>query len=277
MSNDEKPTETPTGTPRKRGFIRKFLFPERLACIFCDDELPFDSDYSACEVCLNKLNEKFCSVCGRPVAIPGVCDNCDSRAGTDYKWSFALARSAAAYEGYFRGAVARFKYGGAKYLAKYFARFMLDVYNRASAESGFCADVITYVPLHTKRLRARGYNQAKLLAECLGGLLGLPVADALVKNTHTVNLARLKSEERRLAIKDSFSLNTRTMSDITGKKALLIDDVFTTGSTVNECARMLRTAKSSDIFVLTMCSVAAPKTGGTKIKLKKLKSERLKR
>jgi competence protein ComFC len=195
------------------------------------------------------------------------------------KWEFSGARSSLVFDGEIKSLIYRFKYGGEKYLARFIAEFLCDTYY----ESDFTADIVTFVPLHKKRERKRGYNQAALLAAALGSLINKPVLATLTKNSHTRNMARLNFKQRQKLIEGSFSpiygknadnadnkgsmpdIVCSDMSDITAdnppenplknKNVLLIDDVFTTGATANECASRLIKSGCAEVFVLTAASV----------------------
>jgi ComF family protein len=111
-------------------------------------------------------------------------------------------------------------------------------------------EVLVPVPLHPKRLRQRGYNQASLLAQELSKIIGLPVdEDALIRAQDVVPQARTKSAaERRQNVRHAFACN-RNMAD---KQILLIDDVCTTGATLDACAIALKTAGASSVWGLTV-------------------------
>lgn len=103
-------------------------------------------------------------------------------------------------------------------------------------------DLITAVPLHSKRQRARGFNQAEEIAKELSRLLNTPYLPLLVRKKETLNFAKIKDkEQRQLLTEDLFTLNTRYEQHIRGKSILLIDDVWTSGATLLACASKLPT------------------------------------
>ncbi len=144
--------------------------------------------------------------------------------------------------------VHKLKYGGEKYLAEIMAEFMADEYY----ENEFTADIITYVPMHAKKQHKRGYNQSKEIAVSLSNILNLPLVDTLERIKFTENLARLNKFERAKTIKNAIALNKDV--NIVDRNILLIDDVFTTGSTCNECSKLLKKGKCGKIFVLTFAT-----------------------
>jgi ComF family protein len=117
--------------------------------------------------------------------------------------------------------------------------------------SGIDVDVILPVPLHPARLRAREFNQSLLLADQLGRYLALPVsATNLVRTAATEPQTTLTRQARLQNLRKAFAV--RRPQDIAEKRILLVDDVFTTGTTLNECAKTLRKAGSGPVFALTL-------------------------
>lgn len=225
-------------------YLADIIYPHGIKCIICGEELPIETPYCVCERCVLERNTTFCLNCGRPVPpMNSICGNCYS-----HTQNFVKARSVFAYKDNAAALIKRFKYGGARYLARPLAEFMADVYH----EEGFECSYITYVPLHEKRLRSRGYNQAELLALRVGEILGLPVLPMLRKTVHTKNMARLDRAGRARLIVDTFAFDTSV--DLRKKSVLLIDDVMTTGATVNECARVLLQHRVGEVNVLTVAS-----------------------
>lgn len=112
-------------------------------------------------------------------------------------------------------------------------------------------DVIVPVPLHRERLRQREFNQSLLLADHIGRVLGIPVSYTnLIRTTPSPPQTTLSKKSRLKNLRGAFAL--QYPREIIKKRVLLIDDVFTTGATVNECAKSLRKAGSSDVLVLTL-------------------------
>ena len=120
---------------------------------------------------------------------------------------------------------------------KNMADYMADAY----IENGLSADLITFVPMPIKRQKTRGYNQGFVIAQKLSEILNIPCIETLRRIKETANLARMNRKERAEAISDSFGI----LSDcsVKDKNILLVDDVFTTGATTNECSRVLKKYK----------------------------------
>lgn len=150
------------------------------------------------------------------------------------------------YDGVVRRAVMQLKFGNRRYLAEVMAKDMAFFVSQK-------ADIITFVPMHTKRQRARGYNQSELIAEKLGSIVNVPVKGLLVKNKNTPQQSRIKNRDQRKknvlgtfsAIKDA---------DIKGKNIVIIDDVITSGITVAECAKELGKLHPAKINVLSFAA-----------------------
>ena len=165
------------------------------------------------------------------------------------RWQAAIdgIRSPFRFEGVIREAVHQFKYQNLRALADPLA-VMLQQYLSANPLD---FDVLVPVPLHRKRLRERGYNQARLLAQELGRLINIPVLDdVLVRRKHTPPQARTATiEERARNITDAFAcLDNR----LRGRHVLLLDDVATSGSTLNACAAVLKASGTAAVWGLVV-------------------------
>ncbi len=148
--------------------------------------------------------------------------------------------------------ISRFKFRGAARLAKPLGTLLADYADREFLFSEF--DLLVPVPLHRQRLRDRGFNQSLLLARRIAKIHSLPVdTAALQRIRHTQPQTELSGPERRKNIRQAFAVS-RTGS-ISGKRVLLIDDVFTTGATVQECAKTLLRAGAQQVDVLTLARV----------------------
>ncbi|MDR2615092.1 MAG: ComF family protein [Oscillospiraceae bacterium] len=141
--------------------------------------------------------------------------------------------SALRYEGGVRRGFLRYKFSGDYWLGEVFGEILAGVVFEAL---GVEFDAVTWVPLSARRLRKRGYDQAKILAETVAGLLGLPLVPALVKKRDTTANSSLKKAAERLP---NVSGAYEPLSGIEGLRLLLIDDVLTTGATLSECAGAL--------------------------------------
>ncbi|MBQ5778233.1 MAG: ComF family protein [Oscillospiraceae bacterium] len=151
------------------------------------------------------------------------------------------------YEGDVRNALIRYKFGG---LSKYAVDFSayLEACIREGIPDGY--DVISWVPLSKKRLRSRGYDQARLLAEEVSKRLGTQAVRTLIKSRDTAPQSRQPDASKRTA--NVLGAYETASFDPTGKRIVLIDDILTTGSTVSECARILKTAGADKVYIVTV-------------------------
>lgn len=156
-------------------------------------------------------------------------------------------RSPFRFEGAVRAAIISFKYRGVRALAPHLAA-LLDAYLAGNA---LPAEVLVPVPLHERRLRERGYNQSALLARELGRLAHLPVAgDALVRRHHSGQQARARDlAERYRNVAGAF---VGSGAGVVGRKVLLIDDVSTSGATLDACAAALKAAGAEGVWGLVL-------------------------
>jgi ComF family protein len=172
------------------------------------------------------------------------CDRCQNE-----NYNFDLARAPFEYAGEVVHIVHRLKYGGARYLAETFAQFMADTYFEQKLE----ADFVTFIPMYHKKEKNRGYNQAELIAKSVAEIIGLPLIPTLERVKQTTNFAKMNRSQRAEAVKGVYALSV-DKSELKGKRVLLIDDVFTTGATVNECSALLKSAKCNKVSILTFAT-----------------------
>ena len=153
------------------------------------------------------------------------------------------------YEGEVRGSLLRFKFRNRPGYAAAYANFM----RKCLDESGVSCDSITWVPLSARRLRERGYDQARLLAEELARTLGRPCVRLLEKTRHTKAQSSLRTrEQRRENVRGVY--RALDPGQIAGRRILLVDDIVTSGATMCECARVLRAAGAADVVCVTAAS-----------------------
>ena len=186
----------------------------------------------------------LCPKCGRPRSSAILCPNCVS-------WQAEIdgIRSPFRFDGAIRQAIHELKYRNLRAIAVLLAQ-LLDDYLTISPVPG---EVLVPVPLHRKRLRERGYNQSRLLAQELGKLTSLPVSDdCLIRERHTAPQARTTTvDERRSNVADAFSCRDQSLQD---KQVLLIDDVSTSGATLDACARALKEAGAASVWGLVLAT-----------------------
>jgi ComF family protein len=160
-----------------------------------------------------------------------------------------MARALAAFEGSVQGAIHRWKYEGKTHLTPFFADWMAEGLNRYWERNSL--DLLIPVPLHPQRLRERGFNQALLLAEELSRRTGIPYLKTILKKRKpTLPQVNLSGLEREKGLKGAFHVTEK--EELLGKSVLLVDDVYTTGATVNECSKVLVKEGAQKVDVLTL-------------------------
>jgi ComF family protein len=175
---------------------------------------------------------------------PHLCSDCLSDIH-----QFDRARAAGIYRGLLREIIQRFKYEGKTFLARPLAQLVTHI--AAGLADYQDLKLIIPVPLHPRRLRQRGFNQASLLARQLGSNLGLPVDYSLLKRSRwTEPQTGLSRKQRAKNVKGAFALINQ--KKVGGKGVLLLDDVITTGETVNQCVRVLKAGGARKVVVLTV-------------------------
>jgi len=199
-----------------------------------------------CPKCIDSMTliePPVCYKCGTPCQA-FQCDECYQR-----EYAFECARSAGIFDGALRDAIHALKYRNHEAAAEPLAEIMA----RAFAGTGLArsADVLIPIPIHNSRLLERGFNQSEVLARMLGRRIGVPLAaSVLSKRRKTRHQVDLPLDERGINIRDSFSVKCAT--ETAGKRVLLIDDVFTTGSTLDEAARVLLAAGAREVRAYTL-------------------------
>jgi len=223
------------------------LFPPQ--CLNCDVLVPTHG--TLCLPCWQKvafITEPMCTRCGLPfdykMGEDALCGEC-MREQPDY----SRARSAFKYDEHSKSLILKLKYHDQLQLAPIYGAWLA----KAGKELVAASDVIVPVPLHYWRFVGRRYNQSALLAQALAkasGLMLLP--DGLVRTRRTPPQAGLTRTQRLNNVKGAFATNPRHTARLKGKTVLLVDDVMTTGATLNQCAKALLKAGTQSVNVLTL-------------------------
>jgi len=227
------------------------LYPQM--CAVCGNSIESRTLGVACEDCWRSTqtftgNETACWKCGatsRGVVSPEqreqvLCHHCDAD-------SFTVARACGAYEGALRASVLLLK--REPQVGRRLVNLLVNVQQQYPLNQ---ATRIVPVPLHHKRAKARGFNQAGVIARSLSAAVSLPVDEiSLVRTEHTArHRAGMDARDRRESVESAFAVSYPAL--IAGERILLIDDVFTSGATVSACARVLLGAGATDVYVLTI-------------------------
>jgi ComF family protein len=239
-------------------FFRPFIdliYPPR--CSICEKFLWKDrakrnqQELLFCEPCLDGFSEitsPFCFICGRPFASEvdedHLCENCLRK-----RPYYDAMRAPYLYEGDIMAAIHQFKYARKSHLANSLG-FLLTSFARKWLDNTDSI-VMMPVPLHPKKLRERNFNQSLLLARYAAPLLGTELDFVSLRRIkYTQPQTALKSDERRKNVRGAFEVVDSKV--VKGRSVLLVDDVTTTGSTLNECARTLKRAGAREVFCLTL-------------------------
>jgi len=234
--------------------ILNFVFP--LDCKICEKPIRESKGYSICENCfktIELIKQPYCIKCGKPLISTDyfkqnreiLCLECKIK-----KYSFEFSRSTGIYDKVLKKCIHLFKYYEEKKLAKPLGKLMVDyLLKNDEFENKF--DLIIPVPLHKNDLKKRGFNQSVLLSKVIGDYFSIPVGESvLVKKKLTPFQVNLSKKEREKNILRAFSVEKP--AEIIGKNILILDDVLTTGATVEECAKELIKAQPKSILVLTL-------------------------
>lgn len=201
---------------------------------------------------LDFIADPYCECCGIPfdfdTGIGGaLCAGC-----IQSRPEYTMARAALKYNDTSRDLILGFKHGDQMHAVLAFMPWLKAAGQEFLGE----ADYVIPVPLHGRRLLARRYNQAAIIAQRLGKETGVQVlADGLQRIRNTQTQGHLKSGERAKNVRRAFRVLPKLCTKIKGKNIILIDDVYTTGATVNECAKALRKGGAAQIYVLCIARV----------------------
>lgn len=228
------------------------LYRERDICFVCGDHIPGLSGH-ICADCRDELSfvgSKRCSVCGISLREYiddklHLCRDCEV-----HPKHFEKGVAPLEYEGLSRKLIRDFKYYDALHYKKMFGELMVQEILGSDMEN---ADLVLGVPLSLKKENKRGYNQAKLLSDYISRRLGIKSGEGLLlrdKDTKVQN--KLGKEQRMKNLEGAFKVSIP--DKIKGKSILLIDDIYTTGATVNECAKTLLESEANSVTIATVAT-----------------------
>lgn len=231
---------------RSNGMLRSFAnvcFPS--VCLHCNAQIN-EQELWLCGSCFDKLSfmpEQHCPRCGYPTE-ESECGNC-----IENHYVFTQAKSVFLFDGPAKTLVHSLKYDGFTAIADWFANQMYMAVLKAMPMPEL--DYVTAIPLHRVKKRERGFNQSELIARALAAKLDKPYTNALLKRrSNTMSQTLLNGVSRRKNMKDAFLPGRKNPK---GKSILIVDDVFTTGTTVNEAAIILNKQEAKTVYVLTVC------------------------
>lgn len=218
------------------------LFPKR--CSLCGSVVAFDEQ--RCEACssLERIKNEICNVCG-----------CEKENCTCTKHTSKPEYKSVVAPFYFQGnivhAIHNFKFNGYKELSTELAKEISNAVNERYSDVIF--DAVCYVPMSAKRESKRGYNQSLLLAESVADNTGIELSHSLKKLYETASQRGSSARKRSNNLYGSFDINVPA-SDVADKVLLLVDDVKTTGSTLNECSKVLKRNKANKVYAVAIAA-----------------------
>ena len=229
--------------------LLEFFLPRM--CLFCGVPVAETAVVAVCPECEAQITwvaSPLCTCCGRVFASRDGADRVCGDCQTDPP-PFTRARAATLYDGPVTQAITRFKFSRQMALLPVMQHWLQSP---LCLELVTAADLLAPVPLHPKRIKHRGFNQSLLLARTFPGA---PVArEIVIRTRHTAPQVGLNPKERQDNVKGAFAVTDQ--AGVKGKSVLLIDDLYTTGSTVKECARVLLKAGARRVEVLTVARVS---------------------
>lgn len=232
-------------------YLIDLIYPRR--CPVCGD-VARPRGNLACPSCKDKLNmvvEPRCKKCGKQVEFEGqeFCFDCETK---DHQYSYGI--SLWEYDKVMRKSISDFKYNGRReYVDYYVEEFIKNCGNEILLIS---PDVLVPIPIHNSKLIDRGYNQAEILSNGIGEKLGIAtLPDLLLRDKKTLPQKQLNDKERFKNLQKAFSFNY----DAAGKlgrplnKVMLVDDIYTTGSTIEACTRILLSNGIKEVYYSSIC------------------------
>ncbi|MDD5935038.1 MAG: ComF family protein [Clostridiales bacterium] len=229
--------------------IMDIVFPRR--CPLCN-EIVIPKEEKACKQCVEKLpviTGSRCKRCSKPIELEEqeYCFDC-IKSTRHYEKGF----SAFLYEGSIKKSLMDYKFRGLKQYAEFYTEQM--IFHIGSELRKLKVDCIIPVPLHNRKMRMRGFNQAELLARGASEFLGSPlINDILIRTKYTIPQKKLDDKERLHNLLQAFTTIKEKEFQIIDKKILIIDDIYTTGSTIEACADVLLKAGCRSVYFATVC------------------------
>ena len=249
MKNNTKPSSSQNSLSSYLKRIPSILYPPR--CPICEKIPP--KSYLICPSCYSSISfvsQPFCYSCGKPLeaAEQELCFDC-----TKHPKSFTKGFSLAVYNQITKPALSAIKYKNRRQHLNFFLQETLDRYGILF--QNLSLDAILPIPIHPKRMKKRGYNQASLFAIALGKYLQIPVYDSvLIRTVNTLPQKTLSPEKRLENLRAAFSLHPELDNGkLPFKKVLLVDDIYTTGATMEAITCILKRAGVKDVYIFSIC------------------------
>lgn len=227
--------------------FKSALFPKDIKCIACDKELSHENRYCLCEECLNSLPRSashICQKCGE--SLDSLADYCLSCKDHIERY-FTFARAPLIYDGIVVKLIHDLKYHNKQFLGEYLSRIIVDEF----IKHNFDVDVVVPIPLNPIREKQRGYNQALLLSVCFEKELGLLLdTENFIRVANTPTQTELTKDERKHNLENAFKVTDKQYYK--NKRVLLIDDVYTTGATMEEASKTLLKSGAKEVYCMSL-------------------------
>lgn len=226
-----------------RWSLKEWLFPAK--CIFCERKL-MNPDADLCELCYNKvsyLNRDYCHRCGKlRTESEELCFDCQEREHT-----FNFGRGMFVYDEILRKSLYGLKFYNKTWVGRVFGKMAADFHLE---EEMPMVDLVVPVPLHYLRRLRRGYNQAEVIAKEFSRVRGIPYGEVLIRRKYTQPQRELTPKERYENLVKAIEVKEGRAQCVIGKRILLMDDIYTTGSTMDSCAQVLKRAGANEVYFL---------------------------
>ncbi len=231
------------------------IYPTYIYCFACGSIIDSSREYGLCDNCIEKFSwasGRTCKKCGKVLGEKDraeLCHDCMRR-----EHEFDRAFTCTKYGLYERRLIAKFKNEQKSYFAEALGRML---YDRIVIENLHISGIIP-IPMYKEKFKKRGYNQALLMAKELSKNMGVKVYPNVVKRVaKTLPNKKLDAFGRMANMKNAFAIDQRQMQKIQGKSILLVDDIYTTGATVDVCSRLLKENGAENVYVLTFSAGAS--------------------
>lgn len=222
-----------------------YIFPRR--CPLCE-EIITNNKLLTCEKCSEKdffINGPRCKKCGKEISLAEkeYCYDCEKRSH-----KFEMGVSAFRHTKEVKNSIYRFKYSNKREYKDFFCDSIIK--RTGKIIKSWDADVLIPVPLHKSKLIMRGYNQSEVLSKILSNKLGIPCnTSILIRDKKTVPQKELSTVQRKKNLENAFKINCDIVQY---KKIILVDDIYTTGNTIDACSEVLRKKGAEKVYFITL-------------------------
>ena len=243
----------------KKNFIRLILdiiYPQNLSCVFCKMPISRSNKYSVCKSCYDQMVFiiNACPKCGKPIINTSLkkendildCDYCRNKS-TIYDRNISFLE----YEDKSKHLVFDLKYNSKTFLANNISDIMTDMLKEIYPDVIASIDYITYVPMSKKRSKDRGFNQAGEIAKRLGKNFDIECLDMIDRTRDTRKLHGLNADDRKRELRGVFKVQDDYTKYLEDRVVAVVDDIFTSGSTLNEIAKVLKLSGAKEVIGLT--------------------------